>query len=82
MPPKKKKMITADKAQSNKKTVKRVPGEEGRAGRPRKAGRTQFSYELDYEVGMNFKLWCHKNGYYAKDVLQELIEDFLEDKDI
>jgi len=69
-------LITADTLKT-KNGINRLPGG---VITPRESKRRDFSYELPEELGVRFKAWCHLNGRTAKDVLEELLGEFMSDK--
>jgi len=54
--------------------IKKLPG----TSEERPVFRKKFNYEIDAEVGKEFKLWCIQNDVTAQGKLEEILRDFLE----
>lgn len=76
MPSKRTPLITKENLKS-KNGISKLPGGTAATAEPK---RRDFSYELPEELGIRFKAWCHINGRTAKDVLEDLLSEFMSDK--
>jgi hypothetical protein len=63
-------------APDKQREIQRLPG----SSQEKQIVRKKFNYEIDAEVGKQFKLWCIANDITAQLKLEQLLREFLDER--